>query len=122
MAERSTISTHQIEELLDKTGSKFLLVSLAAKRSRQLNDYANGLGHGTGQTVPPQVEDIAHKPLTIAFAEIAADKIKVGELEDESSAADKADKVAEVDEADTDTGRSKVLDIDAEMETLDIFA
>ena len=120
MAERSTISTHQIEELLDKTGSKFLLVSLAAKRSRQLNDYANGLGHGTGQTVPPQVEDIAHKPLTIAFAEIAADKIKVGE-QDEAETEAKVD-VASDDEAEADTGRSKVLDIDAELETLDIFA
>ena len=122
MAERSTISTHQIEELLDKTGSKFLLVSLAAKRSRQLNDYANGLGHGTGQTVPPQVEDIAHKPLTIAFAEIAADKIKVGE-QDEAAAEDQVAKASDDDaDADTDTGRSKVLDIDAELETLDIFA
>lgn len=111
MAERSTISTHQLEELLDKTGSKFLLVSLAAKRARQLNDYANGLGHGTGKTIPPQVEDIAHKPLTIAFTEIAADKIKVGDPETVT---------AEPDVAPADTP-DDVFDIQADLESLDIF-
>ncbi len=112
MAERSTISTHQLEELLDKTGSKFLLVSLAAKRARQLNDYANGLGHGTGRVVPPQVEDIAHKPLTIAFAEIADDKIKVGEPTEDVPVQDEA----------ADDFVDNVFDINAELESLDIFA
>lgn len=112
MAERSTISTHQLEELLDKTGSKFLLVSLAAKRTRQLNDYANGLGRGAGGNIPPQVEDIAHKPLTIAFAEIAADKIKVGEPE----------VIAPVEEILGEEFEDNVFDIQADLENLDIFS
>ena len=34
------------------------------------------LGDGTGQIVPPQVTSTARKPLSIAFEEIAADKIE----------------------------------------------
>jgi DNA-directed RNA polymerase delta subunit len=33
------------------------------------------LGEGLGHSIPPQVSSVARKPLSIAFEEIAADKI-----------------------------------------------
>lgn len=64
-----------IEELLDRVDSKFSLVTLAAKRARQINSYFSHLGESQGSLVPPQVSSIARKPLSIGFEEIAADKI-----------------------------------------------
>lgn len=64
-----------IEELLDRVDSKFTLVTLAARRARQVNSYFNQLGEGLGSLVPPQVASTARKPLSISFEEIAADKI-----------------------------------------------
>ena len=64
-----------IEELLGRVDSKFSLVTLAARRARQVNSYFNQLGEGLGSLVPPQVASTARKPLSIAFEEIAADKI-----------------------------------------------
>ena len=66
-----------IEELLDRAGSKFSLVTLSAMRARQINAYFNQLGEGLGAIVPPQVTSVARKPLSIAFEEIASDKIVV---------------------------------------------
>ena len=64
-----------IEELLDRVDSKFGLVTLAARRARNINAYFNQLGEGLGQMIPPQVSSVARKPLSIGFEEIAADKI-----------------------------------------------
>ncbi len=68
----------QIETLLNREsleGSKFALVTLASYRARQINSYFNQLGEGLGHSIPPQVSSVARKPLSIAFEEIAADKI-----------------------------------------------
>ena len=65
-----------IENLLDKVDSKFTLVTLAAKRGRQINSYFSQLGEGLGAIVPPQVASVSRKPLSIALEEIAAQKIK----------------------------------------------
>ena len=65
----------KIETLLEKADSKFKLVTLAALRARQINAYFGQLGEGLGSIVPPQVTSVARKPLSIAFEEIAADKI-----------------------------------------------
>jgi DNA-directed RNA polymerase subunit omega len=70
-----------IEDLLDRVDSKFSLVTLAARRARQINSYFNQLGDGLGSMVPPQVSSVARKPLSISFEEIAADKIKPQRLE-----------------------------------------
>ena len=51
--EQDTMVTPGLEVLLEKVDSKFTLVSLAAKRSRQLNSYDLGLGEGGGSEVPP---------------------------------------------------------------------
>lgn len=76
MASRhDTMMTPAIEGLLERAGSKFTLVTLAAKRARQINSYYNQLTEGLGTVVPPQVSSSARKPLSIAFEEIDADKI-----------------------------------------------
>lgn len=77
MAEaRNTMITPPIETLLDKVDSKFTLVTLSAKRGRQINSYFNQLGEGLGAIVPPQVISVSRKPLSIALEEIAAKKVK----------------------------------------------
>jgi DNA-directed RNA polymerase subunit omega len=65
----------KIESLMGKVDSKFKLVTLASMRARQINSYFGQLGDSLGATVPPQVTSVARKPLSIAFEEIAADKI-----------------------------------------------
>jgi len=64
-----------IEELLARVDSKFTLVSLSAKRARQINSYFNQLGEGLGAIVPPQVASVSRKSLSIALEEIVEDKI-----------------------------------------------
>jgi DNA-directed RNA polymerase subunit omega len=84
---QDTMISPPIEDLLDRVDSKFSLVTLAARRARQVNSYFNQLGEGLGSLVPPQVASTARKPLSIAFEEIAADKI-VGEPIDEAALAE----------------------------------
>jgi DNA-directed RNA polymerase subunit omega len=64
-----------VEDLLERVDSKFTLVTLAAKRARQINSYFNHLGDGLGSMVPPQVASLSRKPLSIGFEEVVADKI-----------------------------------------------
>ena len=70
-----TMVEPQIEELLSRTGSKFALVAVGARRARQINDYYGQLGEGIGKIVPPQVTSTASKSLSVAFEEIASDRI-----------------------------------------------
>lgn len=97
MADRfDTMMDPPVEELLDRAGSKFTLVTLAAKRARQINSYFGQLGEGLGASVPPQVTSVSRKPLSISFEEIAADKIvgvhhEAGEEELPSDAASEAE-------------------------------
>ena len=70
-----TMMNPRIEDLLEAAGSKFRLVTLGAKRARQINSYFGQLGEGLGAIVPPQVTSVARKPLSIAFEEVAAHKI-----------------------------------------------
>jgi len=83
-----TMMNPAIEGLLDAANSKFRLVTLGAKRARQINSYFGQLGEGLGAIIPPQVTSVARKPLSIAFEEIAADKIVSVPLADEDDAAD----------------------------------
>ncbi len=64
-----------LENLTDRVDSKLTLVSLAAKRARQINSYFNQLGEGLGTIVPPQVTSLSRKPLSISLEEIEAGKI-----------------------------------------------
>ena len=72
---RATMMDPQIEELLQRVDSKFTLVTLSARRARQINSYFNQLGEGLGSIVPPQVATVSRKPMSISLEEIAADKI-----------------------------------------------
>jgi len=85
-AQRVTMMYPPIEELLEKVDSKFTLVSLSAKRGRQINSYFSQLGEGLGAIVPPQVASVSRKPLSIALEEIAADKITYARPEDAEEA------------------------------------
>ncbi|MGZ6928601.1 MAG: DNA-directed RNA polymerase subunit omega [Acidimicrobiia bacterium] len=83
MAERrASLTEPRIERLLDKVDSKFTLVTLAARRAREINDYYNHLGEGLGKIVPPQVTSVSRKPLSSALEEIEAGKIVKSELPD----------------------------------------
>jgi DNA-directed RNA polymerase subunit omega len=73
--DHDTMINPPIEQLLDKVDSKFTLVTLAARRARNINSYFNQLGDGLGHMIPPQVSSVARKPLSIGFEEIAQDKI-----------------------------------------------
>ena len=81
MAERrASLMEPRIESLLDRENSKFTLVTLAAKRAREINDYYNQLSDGLGKIVPPQVTSVSRKPLSIALEEIEVGKIIKSEL------------------------------------------
>jgi DNA-directed RNA polymerase subunit omega len=83
MAERRpTMMDPPVENLLQRVGSKFTLVTLAAQRGRQINSYFNQLTDGLGTIVPPQVPSTSRKPLSIALEEIAEGKITFRRLED----------------------------------------
>lgn len=73
--DHDTMINPPIEDLLDKVDSKFTLVTLAARRARNINSYFNQLGDGLGGMIPPQVSSTARKPLSISFQEISENKI-----------------------------------------------
>ena len=86
---RPTMMDPPVEDLLDRVDSKFTLVTLAAKRGRQINSYFNQLGEGLGAIVPPQVTSVSRKPLSIALEEIAAGKITFIRPDEETEEATK---------------------------------
>ncbi|MDP9239354.1 MAG: DNA-directed RNA polymerase subunit omega [Actinomycetota bacterium] len=68
------ITNPPIDELLERTSSKYALVIYAAKRARQINAYYSQLGEGLLEYVGPLVETGAQeKPLSIALREINED-------------------------------------------------
>src|SRR5688500_1793521 len=78
---RATMMYPPIETLLEQVDSRFTLVTLAAKRGRQINSYFKGLGEGIGAVVPPQVASVSRKPLSIAREEVAAAKLAYRRIE-----------------------------------------
>ena len=91
MAQRASLMTPRMEELLERVDSKFTLVTLSAMRAREINDYYNQLGEGLGKIVPPQVTSVSRKPLTISLEEIEAGKIEAVPLPEESEGEASAD-------------------------------
>ncbi len=67
-----------IDELLERTHSKYALVIFAAKRARQINAYNTQLESNmiqfVGPVVPIEADD---KPLSIALREIVDDKLEL---------------------------------------------
>ncbi len=97
MSDEASMIDPQVEDLLDRAGSKFRLVTLGAKRARQINSYFGQLGDGLGAQVPPQVTSVARKPLSIAFEEIAAEKIEPVERDLEAEALAEAQAAADAE-------------------------
>ena len=83
MASRhDTMMNPPIEGLLDRAGSKFTLVTLGAKRARQINSYYNQIEEGILEYVGPLVDPGLHeKPLTIALRELHSDLLDCAEGE-----------------------------------------
>ena len=79
--QRATMMDPSIEELLGRVDARFTLVTMSARRARQINSYYNQLSEGLGAIVPPQVSSTSRKPLSIALEEIAADKIVYHRIE-----------------------------------------
>jgi DNA-directed RNA polymerase subunit omega len=66
----------RIDRLYNNVDSRYALVIVAAKRSRQINNYHHQLGEGTFEELPPLVESRSKNYLTLALEEIAEGKIK----------------------------------------------
>jgi DNA-directed RNA polymerase subunit omega len=98
MAERRTsLMTPRMESLLERVDSKFTLVTLSAMRAREINDYYNQLGEGLGKIVPPQVNSVSRKPLSISLEEIEVGKIEAVPLPDEPDESEDAEASADGD-------------------------
>ena len=68
------ITNPPIDELLERTSSKYGLVIFAAKRARQINAYYSQLSEGLLEYVGPLVDTAPQeKPLSIALREINED-------------------------------------------------
>ncbi|WP_019146547.1 DNA-directed RNA polymerase subunit omega [Aeromicrobium massiliense] len=65
------ITNPPLDDLLEKTDSKYQLVLYASKRARQINAYYSQLGEGLLEYVGPLLEtEVQEKPLSIALREI----------------------------------------------------
>ena len=97
-----TLMNPPIEALLERADSKFRLVTLSSMRARQINSYFGQLGASMSGLVPPQVTSQARKPISIAFEEIALDKIEwVSSEELAAEAQAEADATAAADDEST---------------------
>jgi DNA-directed RNA polymerase subunit omega len=69
----------KIDELLDKVDSRYGLVLVAARRARQINEYAATLGLNDSLGIPgPQVHTRSQHSLSISFEELRSNKLEVG--------------------------------------------
>ena len=70
VAQPEGITNPPIDELLEVVESKYSLVTMAAKRARQINAYYAQLGEGLLEYVGPLVEtQVQEKALSIALRE-----------------------------------------------------
>ncbi len=95
--DHDTMINPPIERLLETVDSKFSLVTLAARRARNINSYFNQLGDGLGHMIPPQVSSVSRKPLSIGFEEIAQHKIIWAEPPAQAEVETDTDTATEVD-------------------------
>ncbi len=80
------ITNPPIDELLEKTDSKYKLVLYSAKRARQINAYYSQLGEGLLEYVGPLVDThVQEKPLSIALREINSNLLTVEDVEPDES-------------------------------------
>ena len=82
---RPSLMQPRMENLLAREDSKFTLVTLAAKRAREINDYYNQLGEGLGKIVPPQAIEtysIRVRALAGAYDALLAEERESGNIRD----------------------------------------
>jgi DNA-directed RNA polymerase subunit omega len=85
------ITNPPIDDLLEKSDSKYKLVLYSAKRARQINAYYSQLGEGLLEYVGPLLEThVQEKPLSIALREINGDLLTVEDVAPEDATADAA--------------------------------
>lgn len=66
----------RIDALLEKVDSKYALVTIAAKRARQINNYYRNRDEGSIDDIPPPMIDTRSRNiLTVALEEIEAGRI-----------------------------------------------
>ncbi|MFD6178420.1 MULTISPECIES: DNA-directed RNA polymerase subunit omega [unclassified Isoptericola] len=88
------ITDPPIDELLERTDSKYGLVLYASQRARQINAYYSQLNEGLLENVGPLVETRnQEKPLSIAMREINEGLLVSTPVEEKPE--DAADQVAE---------------------------
>ncbi|WP_375003381.1 DNA-directed RNA polymerase subunit omega [Aeromicrobium sp. CTD01-1L150] len=76
------ITNPPIDDLLEKTDSKYKLVLYSAQRARQINAYYSQLGEGLLEYVGPLLEtQVQEKPLSIALREINDELLSVEDTE-----------------------------------------
>ena len=86
------ITNPPIDELLEKTDSKYKLVLYSAKRARQINAYYSQLGEGLLDHVGPLVETtVQEKPLSIALREVNEGKLHVLDIDPDAPVDEDAD-------------------------------
>jgi DNA-directed RNA polymerase subunit omega len=82
------ITNPPIDDLLEKTDSKYKLVLYSAKRARQINAYYSQLGEGLLEYVGPLVDThVQEKPLSVALREIDADLLTCEDIDPEAETA-----------------------------------
>jgi DNA-directed RNA polymerase, omega subunit len=78
VAQPEGITYPPIDELVERTDSKYALVIYAAKRARQINAYnvqlESNMVQFVGPVVPVQPDE---KPLAVALREIVDDKLEL---------------------------------------------
>ena len=85
------ITNPPIDELLQRTSSKYGLVIFAAKRARQINAYYSQLSEGLLEYVGPLVDTAPQeKPLSIALREINGDLLTCEDVDPAELAAEEA--------------------------------
>lgn len=85
------ITNPPIDDLLEKSDSKYQLVIYGAKRARQINAYYSQLGEGLLEYVGPLVETTPQeKALSIALRETDQDLLITEPLKDNPASAKNA--------------------------------
>ncbi|MCP2338397.1 MULTISPECIES: DNA-directed RNA polymerase subunit omega [Actinomadura] len=81
-ASNDGITNPSVDDLLEIVDTKYGLVSIAAKRARQINAYYAQLGEGLLEYVGPLVEtQVQEKPLSIALREVREGLLKAEPVE-----------------------------------------
>lgn len=117
-APHDSLMTPELEVLLEKVDSKFSLVTLAARRARELQQYYAKMGSISSKVVPPQVASL-RKPLSMGFEEIAVDKI-VRVSAEEMAEREAAEEAARADANDV-LGTEFIGEAQSERDTSDLI-